>query len=236
MIRRPVGLVLVFLVILGSVTPARAQQGTIVAKPDRTWLWTILGAAAGAGMGFLVGYDVDDAGTPTQTERYSVTATLVGGAIGAGIGFAFGRYRARHLPEYYVQVGEATTAATLTEGIRVSPRMFTANDLVDACRETRPVARLEIVPAALELPVDGRYPLNRISIVAVNTQGVAIVPGVPIVLETEDTTPPVVQLRSDDPDFNAGVLHVVRPGNFRVRARTICGAPFAEVTVYGTVR
>ena len=233
MIRRPIGVLLVFLVTLGSLTPARAQQATIGPKPDRTWLWTILGAAAGAGLGLLISYDLDEA---TQTEHYNVTTTLVGGAIGAGVGFALGRYRAQLTPAYYVQVGEAITAATLTEGIRVSPRMFTANDLVAACRETRPVARLEIVPAAIELPVDGRFPLNRISIVAVNIEGVAIVPGVPIVLETQDASPPVVSLRSDDPDFNAGVLHVVRPGNFRVRARTICGAPFADATVYGTVR
>ena len=233
MIRRPVGLLLVFFLTLGSVTPARAQQGTTATKPDRTLFWTILGAAAGAGLGFLIGYDLDEA---THTEHYSVTSTLVGGAIGAGVGFAFGRYRARLTPGYYVQVAEALTAATLTEGIRVSSRMFTANDLVGACRETRPVARLEIIPAAIDLPVDGRYPLNRISIVAVNTEGVAVVPGVPIVLETQDTSPPIVQLRSDDPDINAGVLHVVRPGNFRLRARTICGVPFAEATVYGTVK
>jgi hypothetical protein len=234
MIRPSVGLLLVLTVTVGELTPARAQQATVATKPDRTRMWTIIGAAAGAGVAFFVGLGVyDDA---TYAERKITTATIAGGAIGAAIGFAFGRAEARALPNrYYVQVGEGITAATLTEGIRVSPRMFTANDLVDACRETRPVARLEVVPSVLELPVDGRYPLNRISVVAINPSGVAVVPGVPIVLETQDASPPIVQLRSDDPDLNAGVIHVVRPGTFRVRIRTTCGVPFAEVTIRGTV-
>jgi hypothetical protein len=137
---------------------------------------------------------------------------------------------------YYVQVAEAITAATLTEGIRVSPRMFTPNDLINACRQPRSVARLEVVPSVLDLAVDGRYPLNRISVVAINPQGVAIVPGVPIVLEAQDITPPIVLLRSDDPDISAGVLHAVRPGTFHLRARMICGTQTVEVTVRGNVR
>ena len=158
-------------------------------------------------------------------------------AVGCGRGYAV-RVPGRSLSpdRYYVQVGEGITAATLTEGMRVSPRMFTANDLVAACREPKPVARLEAVPSVLDLPVEGRYPLNRISIVAISPQGVAIVPGVPVVLEAQDITPPIVQLRSDDPDLNAGVLHVVRPGTFNLRARTICGVQGIEITIRGNVR
>jgi hypothetical protein len=44
-----------------------------------------------------------------------------------------------------------------------------------------------------------------------------------------------VQLRSDDPDLDAGRLHVVGPGPLRVRVRTICGATNAEMTISGDV-
>ena len=74
MFRRSAALLLLLIVTSGAVNPARAQQA-IAAKPDRTRLWTILGAAAGAGLGFLIGFHIyDDA---TYSERKTLTATIV---------------------------------------------------------------------------------------------------------------------------------------------------------------
>ncbi len=135
---------------------------------------------------------------------------------------------------YYVQVAEGLTSPSLTEGIRVAPRRFAASQLVEACKDPLVVARLEVAPNPLELREDGRYELSSLSVVAVNAADVAMSP-MPIVLEVEERSPPVVQLRSDDPDLNAGRLHVVRAGEFRMRVRTMCGTPHVEVMIRGLV-
>ena len=41
--------------------------------------------------------------------------------------------------DYFVQLAEGLTSATLTEGIRVAPRMFAASQLVEACKDPRVV-------------------------------------------------------------------------------------------------
>lgn len=126
--------------------------------------------------------------------------------------------------DYFVTIAEGLTSATLTEGIRVAPRMFSAPQLTEACRDPRVVERLEVAPERLEMAQDGRYSLNSISVVAVNGADLAMA-GIPIVLEAEEITPPVILLRSDDPDLNQGRLHAVRVGRFRMRVRTICAGP-----------
>lgn len=137
-------------------------------------------------------------------------------------------------PRYYVQVAEGLTSPSVTEGIRVAPRRFTASQLVEACQDPLVVARLVVAPNPLELREGGRYELNTLSVVAINDADVAMSP-MPIVLEVEESNPPVAQLRSDDPDLNAGRLHVLRAGEFRMRVRTMCGTPHAEVMVLGRV-
>src|SRR5258705_344118 len=51
----------------------------------------------------------------------------------------------------FVQIAEGLTSATLTEGIRVAPRMFAASQLVEACKDPRVVARLKVAPDRLEI-------------------------------------------------------------------------------------
>ena len=53
--------------------------------------------------------------------------------------------------------------------------------------------------------------------------------------ECLETSQPVVRLRSDDPDLNAGRLLTVAPGTFRMRVRTICVNSPAEVRITGRV-
>ena len=135
---------------------------------------------------------------------------------------------------HFVQIAEGLTSATLTEGIRIAPRMFAASQLVEACKDPRLVERLEVAPDRLEMQQDGRYALNSLSVVAVNAAGLAMA-GIPIVFEAEEISPPVVQLRSDDPDLNAGRLHAVRAGRFKIRVRTMCGASHAEKVIQARV-
>jgi len=230
MIRRSVGVLLV-IAVSAHATPAHAQQKTRTrTRSDKIVSWTAIGAAAGAAAAYWAAHYVYK-DTP-QGYRKVLGTTIAGGVVGGAIGFTFGR-RANAGP-YFVQVAEGLSSPTLTEGIRVAPRMFAASQLVEACKDPRVVERLEVAPNPLEMREDGRYALNSLSVVAVNGADVAMA-GVPIVLEAEEISPPVVQLRSDDPDLNAGRLHALRAGAFQMRVRTICGTPHAEKVIQGLV-
>ena len=135
---------------------------------------------------------------------------------------------------YYVQIAEGLSSATVTEGIQVAPRLFSAPQIVEACRTAVPVARLEVEPDELELTEGNVYSLNSLTVVAIDAADIAV-PGVPIILEAEDRNPPVLQLRSDDPDLNEGRVRVIAPGRFRMRIRTTCGLPQVETVVEGRV-
>lgn len=135
---------------------------------------------------------------------------------------------------YFVQIAEGLTSPTMTEGIRVAPRMFSAPSLVDACRSATVVERLEVAPQTLELSRGTRYSLNSLTVVAVNAGDIAV-PGLPIVLEVEDADPPVLQIRSDDPDLNEGRVLAMGTGEFRMRVRTMCGTQYAETVIKGLV-
>lgn len=131
---------------------------------------------------------------------------------------------------HYVQIAEGLSSPSITEGIRVAPRMFSAPQLVEACRTAVPVSRLKVEPSELILTAGNLYQLSSITVVAVNAADIAV-PAVPIVLEAEDTNPPVLRLRSDDPDLDEGRIRVVGPGKFRMRIRTTCGLPQIETIV-----
>lgn len=141
---------------------------------------------------------------------------------------------ARRPDPYYVRIAEGLTSPTLTEGIRVAPGMFSAAELAQACRGLRPIARLETASSSLDLQVGERFPLTMLSVVAVDAADVAM-RGVPIAIEAEDLQPPVLQLRSDDPDVNQGRLSALNRGRFRLRIWTMCATPGAETTITGRV-
>jgi hypothetical protein len=112
--------------------------------------------------------------------------------------------------------------------------MFSAPMLVDACKSATAVNRLKASPETLEISRGNRYSLSSLTVIAVNGADIAV-PGLPIVLEVEDRVPPVLQLRSDDPDLNEGRVLAVGTGSFRMRVRTMCGEPFAETVIEGRV-
>lgn len=130
---------------------------------------------------------------------------------------------------YYVLVAEALSAPTLNEGMRVT-RMFSGFQLTEACRTIRPVARLETPFRSLGFRVGERFPLSALNVVAVNAANLAV-RDVPVAIEAEEMSPPVVQLRSDDPYLAQGRLNVIAEGTFRIRVRTICGTPPVETVI-----
>lgn len=138
------------------------------------------------------------------------------------------------VPHAYVRIAEALTSPTLSEGLRVFPRMFAASQLVQACRHPRRVERLEAATRTLDLQRGERFPLGSLGVVAVDFADVEMT-DVPVAIEAEDWVPPVLQLRSDDPALGQGVLTPLNPGRFRLRVRTLCGTPGAEVVIRGFV-
>ena len=134
----------------------------------------------------------------------------------------------------YVRVAEGLTSPSLTEAMQVAPRMFGASDLTRACQSPRRIARLEAPARALELRVGDRLALNTLRVVAIGEAGAAL-SDVPVVIEVEELNPPLVQLRSDDPDLNAGRLLSVGSGTFRMRVRALCTSTPAELNMTARV-
>ncbi len=139
------------------------------------------------------------------------------------------------LPQrHYVQLADAVSSPSLTEGIRVTPRRFTGYELRQACLDSQPVVRLKVAPTQLELRPDGRYLLNTLAIVAIN-KSEQVVPSIPLMLEVEEVVPPVVSVRSDDPDIDSGLLRASRVGRFRMRIRTMCDLSPVDTVIPGEV-
>lgn len=164
-------------------------------------------------------------------SAHVIVLVLVGVTLAAGCA---SRTPQRPPQSHYVPIAEGLSSPTLAEGIRVAPRMFAAPELMRACRDPRSVARLETATRFLDLQVGERFPLSSLRVVAVNFADVAMT-AVPIVIEADDFSPPVLQLRSDNPDLNQGQLYSLNSGAFRLRIRTLCGTPGAETTIRGRV-
>ncbi|MBI2187994.1 MAG: hypothetical protein HYU37_12895 [Acidobacteria bacterium] len=135
---------------------------------------------------------------------------------------------------YYVLVAEGLSAPTLTEPMRVIPRGFNIFQRTEACATLRPVARLETPFRTLGFRVGERFPLSALNVVAVNAADIAV-RDVPLAIEAEEVSPPVVQLRSNDPDVAQGRLIPVAKGRFRIRVRTICAPQPVETVLTARV-
>ena len=137
-------------------------------------------------------------------------------------------------PTIYVTVAEGLTSPSLTEAMQVAPRMFGPLQLAEACQTPRRIARLEAATRTVDLRVGERLTLSMLRVVAVSEADV-VMPGVPVVIEAEERNPPVVQLRSDNPDLNAGRLFSVGSGRFRMRVRTLCTNSPADIVMTAVV-
>jgi len=135
---------------------------------------------------------------------------------------------------YYVLIAEGLSAPTLAEPMRVVPRGFNIFQRTEVCAAVRPVARLDTPFETLGFRVGERFPLSSLHVVAVNAANIAV-RDVPLAIEAEVVSPPVVQLRSDDPDLAQGRLTPVREGRIRIRVRTICAPQPVETVLTARV-
>ena len=79
--------------LLTCAVPVRAEDHAKGRSAGTVVKWALIGAAAGAGIGFLAGFHAyDDA---TFAESKIGKATVAGGAIGAAAGFGFGLWRSQ---------------------------------------------------------------------------------------------------------------------------------------------
>lgn len=135
---------------------------------------------------------------------------------------------------YFVRVAEALTSPSMSEPMRVAPRMFSGYQVSEACQQPRRIARLEAPAREVNLRIGERLALSMLRVVAVSDGNVAV-PDVPVVIEAEEENPGVIALRSDDPDLDQGRLRGVSSGRVRIRIRTLCAATNAEMTITATV-
>lgn len=127
---------------------------------------------------------------------------------------------------YFATIGEGLTSADRQTGITAAYRMFSVPTFDQHCRGSP--TRLVAPEGRLTLRAGSRYALTRLVIVAEGAAG-TVIPGVPIGLEAEAKTPPVVLLTNDA--LADGELSLVAPGRFRLRARTLCPGTGATAVV-----
>jgi hypothetical protein len=90
---RSVAAAAIVAMLLGTAGPAHAEDQPKGRSAGTVVKWTLIGVAAGAGIGFLAGFNAyDDA---PYAESKIAKATVAGGAIGAGAGFGFGLWRSQ---------------------------------------------------------------------------------------------------------------------------------------------
>jgi hypothetical protein len=164
---------------------------------------------------------------PTWRRRAFVQALVVPVALPLLAGCALIRPR-----PHYVPVADALTSPTLREGIRVAPQRFSLTEMVRNCPDSRRVDHFRTV-RPLQLQVGERFPLALLVVLAVDEDDRPL-PDIPISLEVDEREPPVLLLRSGDPDISQGLLQALGPGSFRIRIRTLCSPP-ADTAITGRV-
>jgi hypothetical protein len=128
-------------------------------------------------------------------------------------------------------VAEAYTSPDAGTGVNAAPRMFLVPDNV--CATAPRPAALHAPSDAVELHAGQPFPFNSLVIVARDEAG-AVLPRVPIVIEVERIAPPLLNAQSNAMPENH--LHPIRPGSFRIRARTWCGDKPVQVDMPAVVR
>ena len=92
-LQRSIALAAIVALLLSIAAPARAQDTAKGRSAGTVVKWTLIGLAAGAGIGFAAGFNAyDDA---AYAESKIGKATVAGGAIGAAAGFGFGLWRSQ---------------------------------------------------------------------------------------------------------------------------------------------
>jgi hypothetical protein len=158
--------------------------------------------------------------TAAATALVLITATTAGCA---SLRFGSG-------PRQYVRVAEALASANMNEGLRIAVPRLDPDVISQSCRLLPYIVRLAAPSLNMQMQIGDPLPLSGLSVVAIDTADV-IVAGVPLAIEAQDQTPPVLQLRGDDPDLGRGTLRPLNTGEFRLRIYTLCGVPGAEAVM-----
>ena len=222
--------------LLGHIAVAIAE--TVVEKPHgvitnyfpgvaRTGVLVMLGAlVAGIAAGAV---------SLVRKERPRAVAGLAIATHALLIGlFVFGQLyklgydqdRGPSLPAGYIAIAEGLTADAEGAAMKAGRRLFSAPDLPALCSRANDVARLAAVDSVM-LRVDEPFDLTSLRVVAFDSSG-AVVPSVPVVIEVEPVTPPVLYFFASrleqGPTANAA-------GFFEVMVRTLCEGARATVSI-----
>src|SRR5687767_8223399 len=128
----------------------------------------------------------------------------------------------------YIRVAEALTSGTMNEAIRIAVPRLDPAVVSEGCRlVARRIARLATPSLEMQMVIGEPFRLGGLAIVAVDDADL-VVEGVPLAIEALDQSPPVLQLRTNDPDIGRGTLRPVNTGEFLLRTYTLCGVPGAE--------
>jgi hypothetical protein len=116
-------------------------------------------------------------------------------------------------------------------GVHVAPRMFSAPDNV--CASVPHTASLHSPSHRIELQAGKPFPITDFVIEARDAVG-QLLQNVPIAIEVEAVEPPVLNTQSNATPENH--LHPLRPGTFRMRARTICAEKPVQVFISAVIK
>jgi hypothetical protein len=130
-------------------------------------------------------------------------------------------------------LAEGLTAPRRGEPIQAGYRMFSAPDVADRCRQANATrtSRLEATVPRVELRVGAPFPLQQLSLVAINGDGL-VLPVVPIAIESEIGSR-ILDTRADR--IAEGAVTPLRAGTVLLRVRTVCEGPGAELFIVATV-
>ena len=117
----------------------------------------------------------------------------------------------------YVVIAEGLTADSADGAMVTEPRMFSTPDLPTRCSHASSLARLAATDR-VNVRIGEPFSLGALRVVALDGAG-AIIPRVPVVIEVEPVSPPILDLSSER--LERGPI-AMRPGAFMIRVRTIC--------------
>jgi hypothetical protein len=133
----------------------------------------------------------------------------------------------------FVHIAEGFTAAGAKEGIETAFRLWSAPDMAGLCAGAHADRVIALrTPTRVTLHTGRGFPLSDLKVVAVDASGTTL-PRVPIQIEIDPSSPPIVDTRSDR--VQDSVLVPSRSGRFRLRIATACGGRRADATITARV-
>lgn len=130
----------------------------------------------------------------------------------------------------YIRAAEALASANMNEGLRVAVPRLQPEVFRQGCRLLPHIVRLQVPSLDMQMQIGDPLLLSGLTVVALDDADV-VVSGVPLAIEAADQSPPLLQLRGDDPDLGRGTLRPMNTGEFRLRIFTLCGVPGAEAVM-----